>query len=100
MPDRSYVRLKNQKDFQLTSSNGTDFGKTPMQKYPQPFQHHIKDVEEHYKDFVERPYKYGYKKPLPKMLDPQFKNLAHDRVGREFGFPKLTSWEGYLKGNK
>jgi hypothetical protein len=100
MPDRSYVRLCNQKDFQLTSSQGGEFGKAPLSKYPAMYQSHINKVEEQYKDFVERPYKYGYKKPLPKMLDPQFRNLAKDRVGREFGFPKLTSWEGYLKGKK
>jgi len=68
-----------------------------MTKYPDAYQQHLKLMEDKHKDFVERPYRHGYKVPLPKMLDPQFKNLAHDRVGREFGFTKMTSWEGYLK---
>ena len=97
MPERSYKLPKGATPIRYARTRCDYFPSDRMELYPKAFREKLSKTMVDFKEFAERQAKYGVPKSPPRILDKNYKGVVIHRVGRNFGWDKHTSWDGFKK---
>eukprot|EP00826_Nyctotherus_ovalis_P017445 TRINITY_DN15144_c0_g1_i1.p1 TRINITY_DN15144_c0_g1~~TRINITY_DN15144_c0_g1_i1.p1 ORF type:complete len:132 (+),score=35.12 TRINITY_DN15144_c0_g1_i1:346-741(+) len=97
MPERTYKLPKGAMPIRYTRTHCDYFPPDRMELYSKGHRERLARTMIKFRDFAEHPAKYGVAKSPPRILDKNYRGVVNHRVGRNFGWDKRTSWDGFKK---